>query len=105
VTEPLTPEEVARLTAWLAGDDNADLSGIFSDARAFPDVARAVRAVVRATPTPDTRLREALTSWHAADGESWRLVAMERDGGIAAAGIPEAMLDAIIRRATREETT
>jgi len=59
----------------------------------------------RATPTPDTRLREALTSWHAADGESWRLVAIDRDGGIIAAGIPEALLDAIIRRATREETT
>ena len=71
MTEPLTPEEVARLTAWLAGDDNADLSGIFSDARAFPDVARAVRAVVRATPTPDTRLREAalaIKADHDADG-------------------------------------
>jgi len=59
----------------------------------------------RATPAPDTRLREALTSWYAADGESWRLVAIDRDGGIIAAGIPEALLDAIIRRATREETT
>jgi len=59
---------------------------------------------VRATP-PTDRLRETLTDWYAADGESWRLVAMDRDGGIVAAGIPEALLDAIIRRATREETT
>jgi len=64
-----------------------------------------MHAATRVAPPPDTRLREALTSWYAADGESWRLVAMDRDGGIVAAGIPEALLDAIIRRATREETT
>jgi len=61
--------------------------------------------VAPATPTPDTRLREALTGWYAADGESWRLVAMERDGGIAAAGIPEALLDAIIASATSAPDT
>jgi len=71
-----------------------------------PHMARHVAAIEdEVRKRTNQNLREALTGWYAVDGESWRLVAMDRDGGILAAGIPEELLDAIIRRATREETT
>jgi len=93
--------------SWAENKDDAValVRAIEEEAARLVETSLAIDAALPATPTPDTRLREALTSWYAADGESWRLVAIDRDGGIVAAGIPEALLDAIIRRATREETT
>jgi len=93
--------------SWAENKDDAValVRAIEEEAARLVETSLAIDAALPATPTPDARLREALTSWYAADGESWRLVAIDRDGGIIAAGIPEALLDAIIRRATREEMT
>ena len=104
MTEPLTKAAQDFVWTLFAGCQH-DNEGHDLQAVERYMVRRWSRNAARVTPTPDTRLREALTSWYAVDGESWRLVAMDRDGGIVAAGIPEALLDAIIRRATREETT
>jgi hypothetical protein len=42
----LTPEEEDRLRRWVAGDDGVDLSSLFTDASAYPDISRAIRAAV-----------------------------------------------------------